>query len=136
MAADDTHFQLLRSAARSQPEPQRLLFVFAAAALPDDATPEQRARFDAGAGGELDPVMSVDKDPDALTTFDALVEESRHTGQPWQVMFAAGLSGVNGEPPTTAQTVKALDGMLDAVRQGHIGGYIAYDVRGEPLSFS
>ena len=38
---------LLRSA-RDQSEPQRLLFVFTAAGMPDDATPAQRARFEAG----------------------------------------------------------------------------------------
>ena len=39
-------FDDLLQAARSQPEPQRLLFVFAGVELPDDATPEQRTRFD------------------------------------------------------------------------------------------
>jgi len=32
-------------AARQQPNPQRLLFVFAAAELPDKSTPEQQQRF-------------------------------------------------------------------------------------------
>ena len=89
-AIDESHFQLLLHAARSQPEPQRLLFVFAAAALPDAATAEQRSRFAAGEGGELAPVMCVDKDPHALTTFAALAAESRYTGQPWQVVFVVG----------------------------------------------
>ena len=39
-------FDDLIEAARAQPEPQRLLFVFAAVELPDDATAAQRARFD------------------------------------------------------------------------------------------
>ena len=38
-----------------------LLFVFAGAELPDDATPEQRQRFAEGAGGALVPLMCVDK---------------------------------------------------------------------------
>jgi hypothetical protein len=39
------HFaQLLQHAAR-EPQPQRLLFVFTAAELPPDASPQQRARF-------------------------------------------------------------------------------------------
>ena len=42
-------------AAATQPEPQRLLFVFAAAELPDDATPAQRLRHAACAGGALAP---------------------------------------------------------------------------------
>jgi len=59
---------LLREA-RQQPEPQRLLFVFAGAALPDDSTPEQRRRYAAGAGGALVPLMCVDKAPDELRSF-------------------------------------------------------------------
>ena len=47
--------------ARQQAEPQRLLFVFSGAELPDDATAQQRARFEAGAGGALTPLMCVDK---------------------------------------------------------------------------
>jgi len=43
-------FDDLLRAAREQSEPQRLLFVFANAVLPDNITPEQRARFEAGQG--------------------------------------------------------------------------------------
>ena len=34
--------------------------------LPDDATPAQRARFEAGQGGALVPLMCVDKTPQEL----------------------------------------------------------------------
>ncbi|HET7160419.1 MAG TPA: ribonucleotide reductase subunit alpha, partial [Burkholderiales bacterium] len=66
-------FDDLLRAARMQPEPQRLLFVFAGVELPADSTPEQRAGFQAGQGGALIPLMSVDKSPDELETFAALV---------------------------------------------------------------
>jgi hypothetical protein len=52
-------FEDLLHAARQQPEPQRLLFVFADVELPDDSTAEQRARFQAGEGGTFVPLMSV-----------------------------------------------------------------------------
>ena len=48
-----SHFRQLLQAAAAQPDPQRLLFVFAAAELPDDPTPAQRERFAAGEGGAL-----------------------------------------------------------------------------------
>ena len=70
-------FDDLLRAAREEAEPQRLLFVFANAMLPDDSTPEQRLRFETGQGGALAPLMSVDKIPGELTSFAALVEESR-----------------------------------------------------------
>ncbi len=56
-------FDDLLQAARAQPEPQRLLFVFAGVELPDDPTANQRQRFEAGQGGALVPLMCVDKRP-------------------------------------------------------------------------
>ncbi len=43
-----TCFDDLLQAARAQPTPQRLLFVFAQAELPADSTPAQRERFEQG----------------------------------------------------------------------------------------
>lgn len=79
---DISSFDDLLQAACMQPEPQRLLFVFAAVELPDDATPAQRARFDAGQGGALVPLMCVDKTPQELASFDALVTEARQFTAP------------------------------------------------------
>src|SRR5215207_1626424 len=72
-----SQFELLLQAAASQPEPQRLLFVFAAAELPADASAAQRARFEAGQGGALTPLACVDKAVGDLSSFEALVAESR-----------------------------------------------------------
>ena len=102
-----SNFDDLLRAARGQPEPQRLLFVFAHADLPEDSTPEQCARFQAGEGGALIPQMSVDKSPDELRTFAALVEESRQFGGEWAVVFVAGLSGRDGRAPTRSGSRRA-----------------------------
>ena len=141
--------QLLRSAA-AQPEPQRLLFVFAAAALPDDATPAERGRFAAGSGGTLEPVICVDKGLDELLSFEALVAESQllaqtgkageadddhKGGAAWQVVFAAGLSGCDGQLPSTVQVERALQAMVERVRSGMIGAFLALDRSGEALEF-
>ena len=93
---------LLRSA-RAQDSAQRLLFVFAAAGLPDDATPDQRARFQAGQGGTLTPLMCVDKTPDELASFETLLAESRQVGSAWDIVFVAALSGIGKTSPTAAQ---------------------------------
>ena len=45
-------FSDLLQAARQQPEPQRLLLVFAAAELPRDASDEEKARFERGEGSD------------------------------------------------------------------------------------
>ena len=84
-----TCFDDLLSAARAQVEPQRLLFVFVQAELPEAPTPEQRAGFARGQGGALVPRLCVDKAPDELGTFDALAQEAVQFGQPWTLVFAA-----------------------------------------------
>lgn len=128
-------FDQLLQAAAAQAEPQRLLFVFARAELPDDATPAQRRDFAAGSGGSLAPLMCVDKSPQELTGFDALVAESQQAGPPWQVMFAAGLAGRNGQPPSQRHVDQALQTMVERVRGGMLAGLLALAPSGEPLRF-
>ncbi len=131
-----THFDQLLRAASEQPDPQQLLFVFAAAELPDDATPAQRRRFAAGGGGSLAPLMCVAKGPGELAGFDAFVAESRDAGPAWQVVFAAGLAGSFGRAPTEPQVELALQAMVERVRAGVFDGLLALDPAGQPLSFS
>ena len=130
-----SHFDQLLRAAAAQPEPQRLLFVFATAELPEDATPAQRRRFTAGGGGTLAPLMCVDKGTDDLASFDELVAESRAAGPPWHVVFAAGLSGRNGQSPSAEQVEHALETMIERVRGGMIKSLLALDPSGEALHF-
>lgn len=132
---ETSHFQQLLSAAAAQPQPQRLLFTFATVELPDDATVQQRERFLAGRGGAVAPLMCVDKAPDEIADFETLVAESRRAGPPWQVVFAASLSGVDGRPPSKAEVETALQAMVDAVRLGAVGRFAAYDASGEHLHF-
>jgi len=129
-------FDDLLRAAQQQPEPQRLLFVFANAALPDDSTPEQRARFEAGQGGALTPLMSVDKTPEELGTFDALVEESRQFGHDWAVVFVASLSGRGGCAPTREEADRSLQRMIESIKAGSIGSFIPFDRQGQPMLFN
>ena len=130
------HFRQLLATAAAQPAPQRLLFVFAVAELPGNATPEQTERFHRGEGGSLAPQMCVDKAPGDLADFAALVTESRKAGPPWQVVFAASLSGQAGQPPTQDRIDKALQTMVEAVRGGGIGGFAAYGPQGELLEIA
>ena len=129
-------FDDLLRAARGQAEPQRLLFVFANAVLPDDSTPEQRARFEAGQGGALTPLMSVDKTPEELVTFAALVEESRQFGHDWAVVFVASLSGRDGRAPTSEEADRSLQRMIESVKTGSFGSFIPFDRHGRPLLFN
>lgn len=126
-------FDDLLRLALEQAQPQRLLLVFAAAGLPDDASDEQRARFEAGEGGTLTPQLCVDKAPGELASFQALVAESRRLGQPWDIVFVAALAGTGASAPTPAQADAALKGMVESIKSGRIGGFVAFDARGEAV---
>ncbi len=127
--------QLLR-AARQQPEPQRLLFVFARAELPEDATPADIERFKAGRGGALAPVMFVDKRCDEIDSLAQLVAESRHTGQAWDLVFAGCLGGLGGREPGDDETQAALELMVKSIQGGSVSHLLAYRENGEQLSFA
>lgn len=126
-------FDDLLQAARQQPEPQRLLFVFASADLPEDSTPAQREHFLAGQGGALVPIMYVDKTPDELRTFADLAEESRQFGQEWSIVFATALSGSGGLAPTSDAAEKPLQRMVEAIKAGSLGTFIPFDRLGQPV---
>ena len=129
------NFDDLLRAATEQPEPQRLLFVFATAGVDADATAEQKARFEAGQGGTLTPLMCVDKLPGELASFDGLLEESRAFDQAWDMVFVAALPGQGGTSPTSEQAEAPLQRMVDAIKSGSIGGFVPFDAKGQPVQF-
>jgi len=131
-----SNFDDLLRAAREQPEPQRLLFVFTGAELPEDSTPEQRARFQAGQGGALVPLMSVDKSSDELDSFAALEEEARQMGMEWAIVFVASLAGRAGRAPSSAEAGQSLERMIASIKAGAIGSFIPFDRNGEPVLLS
>ena len=122
------HFDDLLRAAREEPVPQRLLLVFAGASLPDDASAQQRAEFAAGLGGELAPLMCVDKSPDELADFAALAREAADQGLAWTLVFAGALDG--GGAVSAQQLDAALQTMVDNVRHGRLEQYIPFDREG------
>lgn len=124
-------FDDLLQAAQGQAAPQRLLFVFATAGLPDDASPEQQARHQAGQGGTLAPLMCVDKAPGDLATFDALCGEAQQFGSAWDIVFVAAM--VAG---SAAQAEAALQGMVESIKSGRISSYIPFNRQGQPVQFS
>lgn len=127
-------FPELLATAAAQSQPHCLLFVFAAAVLPDDPTTEQTERFHRGAGGVLEPVMCVDKAPGDFADFSALVAESQRAGPSWDVVFATSLSGEGGHPPILSTVDLALQTMVEAVRTGRFKGFAAYNVQGDFLN--
>ena len=115
---------LLRSA-RTQDQPQRLLFTFTQA----QAQP-------GGQGKSLTPVLCADKLPDELKSFEALLEESKQMPAHWDEVFVAGLAGSGGQPPASQECEAPLRAMVKAIEEGRIDNLLAFDRSGELLRFS
>lgn len=124
-------FSDLLQAAREQPEPQRLLLVFAAAELPRDATAEETAAFERGEGGALAPVVCVDKLPAEIDSFASLLDESARTGIGWDILFVASLPGRGGFAPNADEAVQPLQMMVEAIKGGRVGEFLAVTRAGE-----
>ena len=126
----------LLNAARQQPEPQRLLFVFTQPELPDGDTEVQKRDFHAGTGGVLTPQMCVDKALDELGDFSALVEESRQMGPDWKIVFVASLPGRAGVMPSTGEAQEPLKTMVNSIQNGAVSKYLAFDHAGDLIRIS
>lgn len=131
-----TSYGELLAAARSQSQPQRMLFAFARAELPADAPAQERERYAERRGGTLMPVMCVDKALSELGSFDELVAESRHMGAAWDIVFVSSLSGRDGKAPTTAQAEAPLNMMVTYIHTGQVERFLAFSKEGELLTIS
>ncbi len=131
-----TNFETLLTVAQQQLEPQRLLFVFLKASLPKDHETDEATRFNAGNGGALQPVMCVDKPINELTTFEALAKESEETGEDWQMVLVACMSGNGGIMPNSDEAAQPLKMMMQTVQNGgDLSTFMTFDRKGDPVSF-
>ena len=122
--------------ARTQALPQRLLFVFATAELPDDVTPEQRADFEAGHGGALAPSMCVDKSPDDLASFESLSNEAAQFSPTWSLLFAGAMDVVAQGPDALNAVEEELQAMVESVKRGDFTRYLAFNREGIPVAMA
>jgi len=130
------HFDDLLRAARAQPQPQCLLLVFVQVELPEDSSEAERADFEAGQGGALVPLMSVDLAPDriaVLTGFEQLRAEADGRSAGWQMVLAGAMGGQAGRAPDDAAVGSALDRLVQRVQMGDIDGLIPFNRAGEAL---
>ena len=134
-AATMDGFASLLQAARAQEEPQRLLFVFARRELGEHASPAQREAFARDDGGNLQPVLCVDKLPAEVDSFAALAAESERTGQHWDVVFVGSLEGRGGITPNPDEADQPLRFMVNAINDGRVAEFAAFDRVGQPLRF-
>ena len=130
-----TSFQDLLNAAQQQPEPQRLLFVFAKVELPQNASAQQIERYENREGGTLTPSLCVDKAPSEIESFAALVAESETTGQVWDMVFVGSLSGRAGIAPSADEAAQPLRFMVNAINNGQVAQFATFDRNGAVLQF-
>ncbi|OYW90678.1 MAG: ribonucleotide reductase subunit alpha [Alishewanella sp. 32-51-5] len=124
-------YQDLLQAAAAQAEPQRLLFVFAKAELPNGYTDSQKQQFEQGHGGALEPVLCVDKLPEEISEFQQLVTESQTTGIDWDIAFVSAIGGRGGFPPNSDEAVQPLKMMMQKIQGGMIADFLTFDKNGE-----
>jgi len=133
LAMNISTFDDLIQAAQQQAEPQRLLMVFTQAGLADDASPEQRAAFAAGHGGELAPIACVDKTAEELGSFAASMSEASQLGLDWVIVFVAGMSGQGRQAPSSQDAEPHLQRMVEAIKAGQLDRFIAFNREGDAV---
>jgi len=132
-----TDYESLLAVGKQQNDPQRFLFVFLQASLPDEHDEMNKQRFHSGQGGELKAIMCVDKDLEELTDFADLVTESQQMEQDWSMVLIACLSGKIGVHPTSEEAEQPLKMMVETVQNGgDLSRYLAFDKQGVLLHFS
>lgn len=129
-------FDDLLAAARAQPEPQRLLFVFTRKYVDEHSSEEERERYRRGVGGALKPGVCVDKAVEEITDFAALVKEAELTRVYWDIVFVSTLSGRGGIAPNSDEAEQPLKFMITAINLGRVDHMVAFDRHGNVLNFS
>ena len=123
-------FSDLLEMAVSQDEPQRLLFLFAMAEGGSSNPKKQRKQQ----RGTISPVMCVDKLPDEIESFEALIKEADNISQDWNFILIAGLAGENGKAPTTEEADPYLNQMANGLTMGEdLSRYIIFDREENPI---
>lgn len=131
-----THYNDLIAAAKQEPEPQRLLFVFAKAEIPEEATPQQIAEFERGEGGVLTPSICVDRLPEEVSDFTTLINQSEQTGFDWDIAFVSSMSGRAGNAPTSEECIQPLKMMMQQIQMGIIANFLALNRKGDVVQLN
>lgn len=117
----------LIQAAQEQPEKQRLLFLFAKAETKKKKKKKHQT-------GTITPVMCVDKLPEEITSFKALVAEADDISRDWDMMFIGGLCGTVEAPPSPEDAEPHLNKMANDLMSGQaLTSYLIFDRKENPI---
>ena len=77
----------------------------------------------------------MDKTPEEIASFEALAEESKATGQDWDLLFVGGLAGRAGVAPSADEAAQPLRFMVNAINDGRVAQFATFDRQGEVVQF-
>lgn len=124
-------FSDLLSMANEQPDPQRLLFLFAS------ATETNKSRKQDDKKGTIEPTMVVDKLPEEVKDFSSLIKEADSINKKWDFVFIASLGGHMKKAPTPEDAEPYLDKMTNDVMTGkNLMGYVIFDRKENPIELN
>ncbi len=122
-------FSKLIEAAKQQEQPQRLLMLFAKA-----EGNKKKGKNAVNETGTVTPLMCVDKLPEELGSFDALIKEADGISEDWNFVLIAGLGGSDGVAPPTEAAEPYLNQMANDVMMGQdLTGYTILDRQQNPV---
>lgn len=121
-------FNDLIQTAQAQSQPQRLLFLFAKTEAEKKKKSKKQQR------GTITPVMCVDKLPSEISSFKALLAEADQISTAWDFIFIAGLSGHDGQAPSTEDAEPHLNKMANDLMGGQdLSQYMIFDRKENPI---
>ena len=124
-------FNDLLDMSREQTDPQRLLFLFA------ETKQSNKSRKQQDKKGTITPTMVVDKLPEELSNFNALVAEADSISKNWDFVFIASLSGDHKGPPSSEDAEPFLNAMTNDVTSGkRIHRYVVFDREENPIELN
>ncbi|UTW49321.1 ribonucleotide reductase subunit alpha [Bacterioplanoides sp. SCSIO 12839] len=123
-------FNDLLEMTKKQPEPQRLLFLFA-------QTDDTKGKIKKHQRGSISPVMCVDKLPEELSDFASLKKEADSVSKDWEFMFIAGLSGADGKAPSSNDAEPYLNKMTNDLANGQdLSRYVVINRDEQPIEIA
>ncbi len=126
-----SQFEELLNKAKNEPRPLRILILFA------KATNMFEGGQQSYSSGTIEPIMCVDKRPEELTTFKALVEEADSHTKKWNFILVSSLSGTNNTEPTDKEVDSALHKMSNGLASGEdLSQYIVWNRQEELVVIS
>lgn len=123
-----SNFDDLLKAAHEQEDAQRLLLLFA------NAESESK-KHKSTQRGTVSPVMCVDKLPQDIPSYTALIAEADKMSKDWNLVLITSLSGKGPVAPSTEDAEPVLNQMTNNLTSGqNIAQYVIFDREGNAVS--